>query len=1408
MTVITYVSLKFLDQFLKEEGYGRLRKLLFPKRKYRNQLVSVIYETIGEHEKLNPYKNNDTRFPFYHSQILFEELNKHVLFKTNYSNEKLIKKLKENPNIIIPTSKELSNFYDLLVKKINNDNKLKKLFVDENFKTKIFDIYESIKSVEVKINHIEEKVDSIGEQVSFRPNEEWFKNQCQASIYDLGNRYTPELNFELEVSSIFDGLGRTEAFKKEVTNRFDLLILKGKKTLKDKPELKESNGKLEGYFDTLFGLLYSTDFCGTNELPIKKLQIIIKDIEIIIKEIQSHYLEEERKIGEEKNFSQSSQKYLYELGNIREFEYELSNFYSYLNSSTVTLANNPTLILDGEAGIGKSHMIGDIVSSRINNSYESIFLLGQHFMTDEDPWTQIFKRLQINTKAENFLGTINECGKKSGKRIVIFIDAINEGRGRYFWINFIKSFINEINSYDWIGLVLTVRSSYKNLIFQNIKKSNLNVVERTIHGFRNLEYEASKLFFTNYKIELPNVPLLHPEFQNPLFLKLFCEGISRSGLNRIPDGQQGISSIINFFVKSVNDVLSKPNRNDYSSSLNLVKKSIDAIIFYKIENPVKYIPYETAYEIVDDTVSRYIDKKGFIEELISEGIFSKNLFWQSDNNYEEGIYLAYERFEDHLMSQYLLEKYSNLEKEFKAGGNLHQYVKNENSIYVNKGLIDAFSIQLPEKTSKEFFELIPHLKDKSPVAESFVESLLWRKFETINEKSEDYVNQHVFSYQDTYDFFWETILSVAALPNHFFNAYFLHENLMKLSLPERDAEWTQFLKYRYNEDSAVKRLIDWAWSENEKSHISDESIKLSSIVLAWFLSSTNRQLRDCSTKALICLLQDKINILIEILEMFENVNDPYIYERLFAVAYGCALRNTQNEELKKLSEYIFKTIFKEKEEIYPHVLLRDYARGVIEFAMFSNCPLSFDIDIVRPPYKSTFPSTIMTNDQIDAKYKFDYQANDFKKHYWSQNAIINSMTTEYGRGTGSYGDFGRYTFESALKSWDVNTNDLSNLALEWIFEKYGYDVNRHGEYDRNRDSYGRSASKIERIGKKYQWIAFYEMIARVSDNFKKYERWGFDKEKEEPYQGPWAPYIRDIDPTILINKTGQYKKDEPAESWWSAKNSFNWHCSNEEWVKKMDDLPNFETLIQIKDPNEQEWLTLQGYPEWSEPKKIGEEKWDYPHKSLWCQIRSYLVKDSDYETLRDWFVEQDFMGRWMPESQDRYEIFSREYYWGPAYQYFLTEYYEGKQWRDIHDRESRKNIAHVMVSTESYFWEEEFDKSKEETLSFFKPCALIYEGMNLKFNRKEGELSDNFNEIVCFAPNVYNNSKSSLLIKKDTFLNFLEANGLKIIWTILGEKQILSATANASDYVGQMEVSGAFYFENDILKGKVRTKNI
>lgn len=1400
-SLLLYVSGQIIDEFIGNEGYGFIRRLLFPKTKYINLLRITISESVKEYEINCETDLDNQKIQFYQSQIFFSELCKHVLFSRNNHYDSLIESFKSNPNIVIPTQEELIDFFSIFIYKINHNEQLKKLFIDENYKSRIFEI-------DIEIKNISQNILSIERIVNPEFTKEWFTKQCSDAILDLGKRYTPELNFELEVAEIFEGIGRTSLFSDMILGKFDDLIIKGRKVVKDGSDLKDKMDLLSETFDRFVILIESIDFLGTSELSINNITELILVIEKTATEIHDFYLEKERAIQKEKNEHQYYHKYGSELRNVRELEGELRSVSEFLDSTTIKLAVRPFLVMDGDAGIGKSHLFGDVVTKRIEKDFDSLFLLGQQFVTDDDPWTQILKRLQINNiTAEQFLTKLNLHGESTGKRLIVFIDAINEGRGKYFWQNNIQSFVNSFKKHEWLGLVLSIRSSYKNLIFPPEESSKLNVNFHSIYGFRDVEFEASKLFFTNYKIELPNVPLLHPEFQNPLFLKLFCEGINKSGLTRIPDGLQGITSIIGFFLKSINETLAKPNRIDFSNNINLVQKAVNGFISYKIENGLINIPYEKAYEIIDSAISTFLTKKGFIDELIIEGVLSKNLSWNSvTDEHEEVVYLSFERFEDHLTAQFLIDKYPDLKKEFSVEGSLNALITDHWAIMRNRGLIEALSIQVPEIKGKEFYEIVPLAHDDYEIASAFVASLLWRKFETITENSIDYVNDVVLHYQGTEEYFWDTIISVSALPNHFYNGYFLHRNLFIQDLSDRDAKWTQELRYKYTYESSVKRLIDWAWNEQDKSHISDESIQLAGIALSWFLTSTNRQLRDCATKALVGLLQERIDILIKVMKMFEGVNDPYVYERIFCAAYGCALRTTQIDKLHPLSEYVYKIIFSNQDEVYPHILLRDYARGIIEYSGYIGQNLSFDIQLVRPPYKSAFETEFPSNEFITEKYQLDYKSPEYKKHYLGQNHILSSMATERGRLM--YGDFGRYTFQSALGSWKLNSNDLSNLAISWIFEKFGYDVEKHGEFDLSIGSgRGRNTFPNERIGKKYQWIALHEMLARVSDNFIKYEQWGYSDE-EEYYLGPWEPFVRDIDPTVLIKKTGVFDAQKIGGAWWEKSVIINWSCNNKDWTTNQENIPDYADLIQMKDSKSEDWLLLEGFHDWSESKKIGEEKWDKPRKEIWSQLRSYLIKSDDLLKFREFGVQQSFMGLWMPGSKEPYEVFYREYYWSPVYHYSIFDGSVEIDWKKVNDPENGNYILDVYVTAIDARLITENDNSKEDSINFLIPGHTIYNGLNLNYGAREGEFIDPTGEIVCFATNMYDESKSQLLIKKSSLLTYLEKNNLSIVWTLLGEKQVIGGRNDDDEHYNSIEFNGVFSFEEDKLIGNVNTRRI
>ena len=107
------------------------------------------------------------------------------------------------------------------------------------------------------------------------------------------------------------------------------------------------------------------------------------------------------------------------------------DFIEFIRSPLLKLSNNPFALLSGPAGIGKSHLLADIALIRINSNKSCILLLGQHFTTDEPPWTQILRNLlRLGCNEKQLLGALNAKAEAQGERLLFIIDAINEGRGK------------------------------------------------------------------------------------------------------------------------------------------------------------------------------------------------------------------------------------------------------------------------------------------------------------------------------------------------------------------------------------------------------------------------------------------------------------------------------------------------------------------------------------------------------------------------------------------------------------------------------------------------------------------------------------------------------------------------------------------------------------------------------------------------------------------------------------------------------------------------------------------------------------------------------------------------------------------------------------------------------------------
>ncbi len=1238
--------------------------------------------------------------------------------------------------------------------------------------------------------------------------DEWIKNQNDQALISLGERYSPAINYKLDTMKIFNGIAADHEIHEEISNQTFKLKDSLQRLVDDSSYL---NDQYKGIFSEYFqAIKLQINFLKENKnKPFDKLKDIETrlhiDFEQNLNDIAERLTGELTKlVSSRSNNNEAHSKKIIDtqLEDLSKFMHGLQNVRLHLlsHNRNLKLINIPRILITGDAGSGKSHLLADLVKERQQKNQLSIFLLGQHFKTNSNPIKQIQENLDLQRSFDNFLEALSCKAQIQGSRILIIIDALNESADKSLWLDYLNGFVQKLSDYKWLGLVLTLRSTYRDRFQDNIEtmfNSDLMIVEHEHQGFRSKAYIACKYFFQQYQIEVPSIPILDPEYENPLFLKLLCQGLKNKGLSTIPHGFNGIQSIFNFFIDSINEKIRKRIEN-YPDGGNPVRDAIKSFIEYIVKNKLesRNVLYGEACDLINSVIKKFNINVNLVDILIQEGLLIKDL--PPGPNAEEFIYVAYERFSDHLIAEKILDSENPkiLKQQFSEGGQWHHLVSDFFSFNEHTGIHEALAIQIPEKfNGTEFFELIESNDErlKVNIAEVFINTLIWRKKEpNINDNICHYINYHILEDKDLSYLFFEAIISVAAYPNYFFNANKTHEILMQQTLAERDSDWTLFLSRLYKSqgerngetNNSIMRLIDWAWAVEDKSHLSDESMKLCLIMLAWFLVSPNRSLRDASTKAIVSLLEDRLHLTVTFLEKFLNVNDPYVLERVFASIYGAVLRSHKVDEevranLSKLSKFIYEHIF-DQEYVYPHVLLRDYARGIIEFTISKGISLSIDLDKIRPPYKSKFPG-IPSDDEIN---------NLLNRDSPGIQKIFSSMEVDASRHGHfiSYGDFGRYVFQSKFYDWKaLNPIDLRNIAIKRIFQ-LGYDSELHGDFDLSRTSWSRKSHELERIGKKYQWIAMHELLAQVSDNYKKKARFSDNSNDEEDFSGPWEPFIRDIDPSTIF----KFNKDQDSISFPKQNNDLIWETDDANWIDlEVSSEIDFSKIINQTDLSGQKWLVLKTYEFLKDDRSVDAKDLQ---KKIHYGINSFFLKKSQLNNFKGKISSNlrdlDFhLPKWK-----NYTVFSREYYYSPAYKYYTDKY---------SDHSYMMDDLEITPTTLNYFWEAEYDFSKTEArIDLYKPSKLLYDYFGLNYRHNESFMYSQDNEIKCFDIYEVNNELSNkFFFKKQSIDQFIDEKNLAITWVIQGEKQLICN----KDILGNHKLKPFVYllvYENKEFRGE------
>ena len=1078
------------------------------------------------------------------------------------------------------------------------------------------------------------------------------------------------------------------------------------------------------------------------------------------------------------------------------------------------LIDNQILIINGEGGTGKSHCLCD-VALKLSTMASGFLVLGTHFLTDTPAEIQLMSYIGMpELQMENLIQILHCLGKQSNRPFILFIDAINESPYRKIWSTFITKLSTIIKEYSYVKIVFSYRTGYEQMLLGHQWRDILSREEfctYTNEGFKNNSVEAIKDFFNYYGITFTPQFYFYQDFENPLFLRMFCETFDE----RIADVD--IISIFDRVIKQADiDVKSSIFLDDVHA--NLADGFIRDIAEYLLENRTHVIESKALKRL------SFWKEEGLETQKLQyiSAMSRTNIIIPYASGEEEYYYIGFNLLQDYIIAKRILSLCNSLDE-------LNQYsvekllmvedgeIKNANSIDVYIFLCALSREKYDFENIDVVLELIGE-KDRfvrNHLFEEYVQSFEWR---SVNTSAANYLTGLLQKYRVSAGSFLSILISNSLKINSKINANYLHDMLLSLSLIERDSFWTSYINEKDTDGTRIFELIDLI----EHFEAFDSMAPCQKLILklfTWILSSSNRYLRDHCSKAIVAVLTNNINLCTWILKEFESVNDPYIIQRLYGCVYGAVLRSESREPkiYEELSNYIYHTVFLSR-YVYPDVLLRDYACGIINKCRYENIDLCEKItaDIYQPPYGSE-DLPIMA----DIREKYAH----LKFGEWS---IVHSMRPDRIPDPGAYGDFGRYIFQSTIKKFKgVDIKNAYLYARDYIFNNIGYSNDKLGEYDTNLGYYSYKYAKerlLERIGKKYEWISLYNTLSHIADNY--------ELENSEEYKGAWQLHIRDFDPTV-----SKLMMDDPRAKMLFRKKEFgeeflsDFESSDDqivEWANSYSKILGIakESLI-IQDSNGVEWVKLCQYQDEriEEPDVLG-SIFDRKKQCIWNHQFAYFVKNENSEELFSSISNLDYRGNWFPEGAELTTVFNRELYWSPAFIEQIGEewqeceietdeteeiVYEHSeltklilQYSDEKDEtvllpdswtttvKKKRVICSVLPSYIHFNWGAEYDMSQKETTSFIVPCSEVVMFFGLKQKKFDGYFYDG-NQLVAYDMNL-NETGDALIIRKDYLENFLSEKGYTIFWTMIGAKEFLKEFSETNIW---SEWSGFAYMDNN-----------
>src|SRR5439155_25341967 len=106
------------------------------------------------------------------------------------------------------------------------------------------------------------------------------------------------------------------------------------------------------------------------------------------------------------------------------------------------------------------HLLANLVKTAQSVGQPALLLLGEYFLSSDEPWHQIAARVGWDGGVSDLLAAFHYAAEVAGRPALLCIDALNENTDRKPWRRHVQAFAARLADYPDIRLIVSCRDDF------------------------------------------------------------------------------------------------------------------------------------------------------------------------------------------------------------------------------------------------------------------------------------------------------------------------------------------------------------------------------------------------------------------------------------------------------------------------------------------------------------------------------------------------------------------------------------------------------------------------------------------------------------------------------------------------------------------------------------------------------------------------------------------------------------------------------------------------------------------------------------------------------------------------------------------------------------------------------------